>query len=165
MRPMRKKERQISEEEAYRILENCEYATLCTINADDGAPYGIPVSLVVQDHVIYIHMALEGQKLDNLRTDSRVCVSCVGQTLLYPEQYTTDFESAVAVGCAEILTDRAEKVQVLRVLCEKYGIPGGSSFLDKKIEGGVDRMEIIKIPIDRITGKARWRKPKPSQEP
>lgn len=161
MRPMRKKERQITEDEAYQILENAEYATLCTINADDGAPYGVPISYVVKNRVLYIHMAKEGQKLDNLKKDSRVCVTCIGQTLLYPEQYSTDFESAIVTGRAEFVTDREEKIEALRMLCEKYGLPDGGMFLEKKIEGGVDRMEIMKIPVEAISGKARWRKPKP----
>lgn len=161
MHPMRKKDRQTSEEEAYRILENAEYAILCTVNADDGAPYGVPISFVVKDHTVYVHMALAGQKLDNLKKDARVCLTCVGQTLVYPDQYSTDFESTIVTGRAEPVTDRDEKTQALRILCLKYGLPDGGEFLEKKIAGGVDRMEIFKIPIEQISGKARWRKPKP----
>lgn len=160
MNSMRKKDRQTTQEEAYRILESAEYATLCTVNAEDGSPYGVPISFVVKDGVIFIHMAHEGQKLENLEKDPRVCVMCVGQTLLYPEQYSTDFESCIITGKAEFITDREEKLEALKLLCNKYGSPEGGVFLEKKMQGGVDRMEIAKIPVETITGKARWRKPK-----
>lgn len=164
MRSMRKKDRQTTQEEAYQILEAAEYATLCTVNAEDGAPYGVPISFVVKDGVIYIHMAPEGQKLENVKKDPRVCIMCVGQTLLYPVQYTTDFESVIINGTAEFVTDRDEKLEALKTLCDKYGMPEGGAFLEKKMQGGVDRMEVVKVPIASITGKARWRKPKPPLE-
>ncbi|MDU7338086.1 MAG: pyridoxamine 5'-phosphate oxidase family protein [Clostridium sp.] len=164
MRSMRKKDRQTTEEEAYQILEAGEYATLCTVNAEDGTPYGVPISFVVKDHSIYIHMAVAGQKLENLKKDPRVCIMCVGQTLLYPEQYSTDFESTIVTGSAEFIIDRTEKLEALKMLCDKYGMPEGGEFLEKKMQGGVDRMEVVKIPIESITGKARWRKPKPPLE-
>lgn len=164
MHPMRKKERETSEEEAYRILNACEYAVLCTINADDGKPYGVPISFTVEGSTVYLHMALAGQKLENIRNNPEVCITFVGDTLVYPEQYTTDFESVIITGKAEFVVDRDEKIQVLRLICAKYGPKESSEFLEKKIAGGIDRMEIIKVPIERITGKARWRKPKTSSQ-
>ena len=159
MHPMRKQERQTSEEVAFEILANSEYAVLCTLNEADGSPYGVPLSLVVQDKVIYMHGALEGHKLENLRHDPRVCVTCVGRTQPYPMQFSTDYESVIATGTAQIVTDREEKIQAMTVFCQKYSPMMNGEALQKKLQGGIDRLVVIRIPVDEISGKARWRNP------
>lgn len=159
MHPMRKSDRQASEETAYQILANGEYAVLCTLNEGDGSPYGVPLSLAVQDKVIYMHGALEGHKLENLRNDPRVCVTCVGRTQPYPKQFSTDYESVVAIGKAELVTDREEKLKAMTIFCKKYSPMMPEEALEKKLQGGIDRLVVIRIPVDEISGKERWRNP------
>ena len=55
MHPMRRKDRMIGEDEAYELLKNCEYAVMSTVNAEDGAPYGVPVSHAVSGRFVYAH--------------------------------------------------------------------------------------------------------------
>lgn len=143
----------------YQTLENVGYMMLCTIGADDGVPYGVPIPYVVKSRVLRIHMTKEGQRLGNLKKNSRVCMTYVGQTLLCPEQYSTDSESVIVTGQAESVTDRKKKIKILRMLCEECGLPDGRTLLEKKIRGGIDRMEIMGIPVEAVSDKARWRKP------
>ena len=45
MPEMRRKDRQLPEEEAVRLLQDCRFGVLCTVCAD-GTPYGIPMTAV-----------------------------------------------------------------------------------------------------------------------
>ena len=69
---------------------------------EDGTPYGIPVSPVLEGRNLYFHCALEGRKLENIKNNPSVCVACVGKTKLVPEKFTTEYQSAVAFGTASI---------------------------------------------------------------
>ena len=116
---MRRKDREVSYELAYQWLCECEYATMSMV-APDNTPYAVPVSPAVVENAVYIHCALEGTKLDILRQNPQVVLSCVGQTQLQPEEYTTAFASAIAFGHAQIITDEKEKIEALRAICLKY---------------------------------------------
>ncbi len=155
MHPMRRKDRMIGEDEAYELLKNCEYAVMSTVNAEDGAPYGVPVSHAVSGRFVFVHCALEGQKLDNIKKDPRVCLTCVGHTQLDPAAYSTDYECAVMNGRAEVVTDRERKIAALRIICDKFAPMESRESFDRQIQHGIDRTLILKISIDEISGKAR----------
>ena len=56
---MRRKDRRLDRQTALSLLEQCEYAVVSTVN-EDGTPYGIPVSPVLEGRNLYFHCALEG---------------------------------------------------------------------------------------------------------
>ncbi len=150
---MRRKDREKDAGFALEVVRDCEYATLATVN-EDGTPYCIPISPVLIDGYIYFHCALEGKKLDNINQNSNVCISCVRNTKLVPEKFTTEFESAVVTGKCEIVVDDAEKITALRVICQKYAQTNMSEF-DNAIARSLGRTAICKIRIEQITGKAK----------
>ena len=150
---MRRKDREKDAAFALEVMRDCEYATLATLNTD-GTPYCIPVSPAVTGNIIYFHCALEGQKLTNITSDSSVCISAVRHTKLLPEMFTTEYESAVAIGKCSIVSDDDEKTMALRLICEKYA----NEFMEqamKKIAESLDKTCVCKIEIEKITGKAR----------
>lgn len=149
---MRRKDREQSAEFALALMEKCEYAVLATVGLD-GAPYCIPISPVVHEGYIYFHCALQGEKLDNISHDKRVCISCVGHTRLVPEKFSTEYESAVAKGFCEPVTGENEKLEALRALCLKYAECNMDSF-DKAAAASLARTGIYRITIESITGKA-----------
>jgi len=149
---MRRKDRERDESFALEVLRDCEYATLATVNAS-GTPYCVPLSLALIDKTIYFHCATEGKKLENIRNNSDVCVSCVRYTNLLPEQFTTEYESAIADGKCCIVSDDEEKLTALRVISEKYA-KGSMDQFDAKIAEYIHRTCVCKIEITRITGKA-----------
>ena len=81
------------EEFAWEVVDKCEYAFLA-MTAEDGSPYGLPVTIARGGRAIYFHSALEGRKVECLRRFSRVCLCCVGDTRVPPGKFTTLFESA-----------------------------------------------------------------------
>ena len=110
MTNVRRKDREIVKDEAYNLLKNTEYAVLATVNKDN-TPYCIPFSPVVEGDFIYFHGALEGQKVENIKSNPNVCVTCIGETRLVPKNFTTEYESAVAHGICEVIEDEEEAIQ------------------------------------------------------
>jgi len=149
---MRRKEREKDATFAFAILRDCEYATLATVNTD-GTPYCIPISPVLIDKAIYFHCAPEGQKLENISKNNTVCISCTGHTRLIPEDFTTEYESAVATGKCIIVSDEEEKIMALKRLSEKYAESNMEHF-DAYIKKSLHRTCVCKIEIAKITGKS-----------
>ena len=97
---MRRKDREVSLEEAKDILEKAEYGVLSTV-CDDGTPYGTPVSYVYdrEKDCIYIHGTNKGGLYsNNMAVRPEVCLSAVSYTKLVPEKVTTLYYSAIAFG-------------------------------------------------------------------
>lgn len=153
MTEMRRKERQMPEEFAWEVVDKCEYAFLA-MTAEDGSPYGLPVTIARGGRAIYFHSALEGRKVECLRRSPRVCLSCVGDTRVPPGKFTTLFESAVIFGRAEAVTEDEEKIHALRLLCQRH-TPDNMENFPRAIAKSLDRTGIWRITVEEITGKAK----------
>lgn len=151
-KPMRRAGRAMSEKEAILLLQNAEYGFMATVD-EDGAPYVLPLNFVYADGAIYIHCAYEGQKIDNIKRDERVCFSVVGATEVISERFTTKYQSALVRGRAKMLEDEPKR-QALLLLCQKY-TPAYMSQAIEAIEKSFSRTCMIQISIDSITGKAK----------
>jgi nitroimidazol reductase NimA-like FMN-containing flavoprotein (pyridoxamine 5'-phosphate oxidase superfamily) len=149
---MRRTDREISPHEAKKLLEEAEYGVLSTVSKE-GQPYGVPLSYVYKNEGIYFHSALSGHKLENITQNSQVSFCVVGRTKVLPDQFATEYESAVIFGTAAEITG-SEKNAALLWLLEKYCadfIAEGTHYLEQK--AGLTK--VFKISIDRISGKAR----------
>ena len=97
MRGMRNGKRKTTYAQARDILERGQYGVLSCI-CDDGLPYGVPLSYALSGNSLYFHCAPEGQKLDNIMHDSRVCFTVVTEGENLGEKLTMRYESAMAFG-------------------------------------------------------------------
>jgi nitroimidazol reductase NimA-like FMN-containing flavoprotein (pyridoxamine 5'-phosphate oxidase superfamily) len=149
---MRRQDRQLNSTEAEQILQQGEYGVLSTTGAN-GYAYGVPLSYAYLNKNVYFHCAEEGQKLDNIRHNDRVSFCVVGKTALLPDKFSTRYESVIVFGRAgEVQGD--EKNAALMALIDKYS----GEFRDKGhryIEKDGPITKVIKISIERMTGKAR----------
>lgn len=149
---MRRQDRQLPVQEAEQILAGGEYGILSTVSAN-GYAYGVPLSYIYQNGVIYFHAATEGQKLDNLQNCDKVSFCVVGRTQVLPEKFSTCFESVIAFGTAiEITAD--EKQQALWALVEKYS-PDYRQKGKLYIDSDQHKTAVFKIMVEHVTGKAR----------
>lgn len=153
MTEMRRKERQMPEEFAWEVVDQCEYAFLA-MTAEDGGPYGLPVTIVREGRGVYFHSAMAGRKVNCLRQEPRVCLTCVGDTQIQPKKFTTLYESAVAFGTAAEVTEEAEKIHALRLLCQRH-TPDNMEAFDSAVAASLARTGIWKITVEEITGKAK----------
>ena len=105
---MRRKDREVSAEQAWEIVERCSYGVLA-MTKPDGTPYAVPVNFAREGNCLYIHCAQAGEKTDCLNHQPQVCVTCVeGGAWVDQPALTTRYASAVMLGKAEELTDEAD---------------------------------------------------------
>lgn len=153
-REMRRKERAMPLKMARQLLEAGEYGVLATANAD-GVPLATPLSYVVLGSVLYFHCANEGQKLDNIATQPRVCFCVVGQNsaAFNGGHFTTLYESITVHGSAAIVHNDGEKCAALRALCQKY-LPQNIDEADNAIVRSFAATTVISVHIDELCGKS-----------
>ena len=149
---MRRKDREKDASFAFEVLRDSEYVTLATINSD-GTPYCIPISAVLVGNALYFHCAAEGQKLTNINKNSAVCLSGVRYAKTVPENFTTEYESAVASGSCKIVQNEEEKIMAMRALCEKYATDNMENF-DAAMAKSFHRVTVCRVDIVQITGKS-----------
>lgn len=151
-REMRRKDRELKNNEVIEILKNSDYGILSTVS-QNGYPYGVPVSFVFINNSIYFHSATEGHKSDNILNNSKVSFCVVGQTCILPDKFSTNYESVVVFGRAvEVIED--EKDTTLLEMINKYS-PDYMEEGKEYIKNASIRTKVIKINIEHISGKAR----------
>ena len=133
---------------ALEVMHKAPYITVSFID-EDGKPYGLPLSLASDDNVNwYFHGALEGKKLEAIKAHPEVCLSAVTRCAptVGPKDgsFTLQFKSAIAFGKAEIVTDEAEKIHGLRLICERF-LPQHMDAFDESIARSLSRTAVVRI--------------------
>ncbi len=149
---LRKKSLALTEQESFELLTRSDVGILSTVS-EDGLCYGVPVNYAVTNGAIYIHGYLDGFKIKNIRYNNKVSFTVVGKNKVMPDKFDTLYESVIVYGKASFVSDDAEKRMTLITLCEKFC----KGFLDQAenyIEKDIGRTTVIKIDIEKITGKA-----------
>lgn len=147
---MRRKEKQLGDEAVLRILKDGEYGVLGTAG-EDGYPYTTPLNYVFEDNNIYLHCAREGRKIDNINFNNKVSFCVVGRAKVLPDKFSTAYESAIAFGKASFI-EGADKKGIMIKFVEKYSADYKPEGLNT-IEKAINKVQIIKISVERITGK------------
>ena len=147
---MRKEKREMDAAFALEVLENAPYVTV-SMTRPDGSPYGLPLSLACTDErTFYFHCALEGDKLDCIRHNSKVFLSAVTKCTptVGPKDgsFTLQFKSATAVGIAELVTDSKEKIAGLRAICQRF-LPHHMDAFDDAINRSLERTAVVRITL------------------
>ena len=156
---MRKESRAMDSEWALEVMHKAPYITVSFID-EDGKPYGLPLSLASDDDANwYFHGALEGKKLEAIKTHPEVCLSAVTRCAptVGPKDgsFTLQFKSAIAFGKAEIVTDEAEKIHGLRLICERF-LPQHMDAFDQSIARSLSRTAVVRITLTETpTGKRK----------
>ena len=129
---------------ALEVFDKAPYVTV-SMTKPDGSPYGLPLSLARTDErKFYFHCALEGDKLDCIAHNPTVFLSAVTKCAptVGPKDgsFTLQYKSATAVGKAEIVTDREEKIAGLRAICQRFAF-------DDAIARSLERTAVVRITL------------------
>lgn len=151
-REMRRKKQLLSEEETIEILKSCSSGVLGVIG-DDGYPYTVPLSYSYKNGKILIHSAKQGHKIDSIIKNDKVSFCVIEKDEVIQETFTTHFRSVSIFGRARILTDDSDRRYALESLVEKYS-PDFIEEGQKEIEKEWDRVSLIEVKIEHMTGKA-----------
>lgn len=126
----------------------------------DGTPYGLPLSLIRSNRrTFYFHCADEGDKLDCIRANPVVSLSAVSRCTpkfeAEKKNFTMYYDSAIALGEAEIVTDNSEKIMALRLLCQRF-LPKHMENFDEAIKRSLERTVVVKITLtEPSVGKSK----------
>ena len=172
---MRRKDREMDREFGLKVIDKSKYGVVSVVDKDN-LPYAIPLSIVREGDMLYFHSATAGNKVDLFDLEARANVVFVGEvqvpdlyskdemqelsrdkknaSIVVSRIFTTEFESAVVKGKISKIEDKSEKIQVLRLVCEKY-TPDKMVLFDIGSEAGVDKVNIYAIKIEEITAKRK----------
>lgn len=156
---MRKASRKKDASWALEVIDKAPFITV-SFTRPDGTPYGVPLLVVrSNDFVLYFHCATEGEKLDCIRYNSIVSLSAVSKCrpmFEAPKQnFTEYYDSAIALGRAEIVEDDSEKIEALRLLCRRF-LPQHMESFDAAIERSLSITTIVRITlIEPPVGKSK----------
>jgi nitroimidazol reductase NimA-like FMN-containing flavoprotein (pyridoxamine 5'-phosphate oxidase superfamily) len=136
------------------LLETCHVGRLGTVGKD-GYPLVKPLNFCYNNGKIYFHSAREGEKIDDINRDNRICFEVDVPIALVkskgiPCKAEYLYRSLIVKGRAHIVDDPAERLAALRGLMEKYQPEGGYGEFpeEKKAITG-----IVRIDIEEMTGK------------
>ncbi len=136
------------------LLRICQVGRLGTIGKE-GYPMVKPLNFVYLDGRIYFHSARQGEKIDDIERDNRVCFEVdvpIGfvRAVDHPCKADYLYRSVIIKGRAGVVGERDERLRVLRGLMEKYQPEGGyGAFSEDKLA----LTTVVAIDVEEMTGK------------
>ena len=155
--PMRRTDRELSREDALRVVRASSYAILSFINPDTGAPQGVPVSATLAENgLIYWHSNNESSlTADGLRKCSAACLTFVAYAEDRPDLYSVDYASAVVAGCVRLVTDEAERKAALFAVCDRHVGQEHRAATEEYFAHGAGKANVWCLEPEHVTGKSR----------
>jgi hypothetical protein len=134
------------------MLESCTSGVLA-VQGDDDYPYAVPLSFAYEDGRLFFHSATAGHKIDAIERNEKASFCVIAADDVVQSTFTTRFRSAIAFGKARVVTDDGEKRHALVCLAEKYS-PDYLEAADSEIDGDWNRVSVVELAIEHMTGKA-----------
>lgn len=144
-----------------QILQRETIGRMATIGKD-GFPYITPVNYVYLNGSIFFHCAHEGEKIDNILRDSKVCFE-VDVPLSYlgmefdperpPCQVHQFYHCVIIRGRAELVEEINVKVAALNALMTSHEKNNKFKQITAETEA-VELCSIVRIRVESITGKS-----------
>lgn len=151
----RMKSHQLTAEQINRLLQECRTGSLATVG-NDNAPYITPIHYVYKDGSIYFHGLPNGQKISNIKANPYVSFNVYNMVGLLldesgnPCDTNTEYQSVIAQGRAEIVSDIDRKRAVLDAIVDKYTPRySGQRLPDNMVKGTA----VVAINVTELTGK------------
>jgi nitroimidazol reductase NimA-like FMN-containing flavoprotein (pyridoxamine 5'-phosphate oxidase superfamily) len=122
----------------------------------DGFPYAVPIHFIYDQGKIYTHGLPNGQKIDNIKQNSKVCfevdemIRVICDDIQIACDANTEFTSIIALGHAKLIEDLDFKREVLNKVVDKYTPNFSGSTLPENMVKGT---AVIEIDITECTGK------------
>lgn len=155
MRQQRKPDKAITDTTTLSdILNTCHVGHLAT-NSGDGYPMVKPLNFAYRDGRLYLHSAREGEKMDHISSDKRVCFeTCQPVAQVKTRSHPCDsaylYRSVIIKGLASVVEDSTERTEAFSALMDKYQPEGGFGDYTEKRLG---LTAIIRVDIESMSGK------------
>ena len=152
---------EIKSKEKISEFLNSEHTGRIASMDKNGFPQIIPMNFVFINDVIYMHSHTKGEKLDNIRRNSKVGFE-VDRELEFLPSYFEDpkdasladtlYISVVIKGIGLIVEDAEEKTIALNGLMKKYQPEGRYESIRSEMQV-VNEVVVIKVSPEKIHGK------------
>lgn len=151
-RPMRRKSRAITDDEARELLLN-EKRGVLAVNGDEGYPLALPLDYLYEpgENRIYFHGAKQGHKVDALAKSDKVCFTVFGGDFHKEGEWAPYVRSTVVFGRCHLENDPELAVQKVRKLALRY-YPTAEE-VEAEIASGIAGMQLYVIEVEHLTGK------------
>ena len=151
-RPMRRKNRAVSEEAAKELLLNSRRGVMA-VNGDDGYPFAIPLDYYydMETDKIYFHGAKAGHKVDSLRRSDKVCFTVYGNDEVTDLPWAPYVQSTVVFGRCRLVDDaEATRTHVRRLALKYYPT---EELVEEEMAKDLNAVQLYEISIEHISGK------------
>ncbi len=150
--PRRADKEIVDRDELNRVLDEAMVMRLGML--DGERPYVVPLNFARDGDDLWFHAASAGHKLDCLRAAPVVCVEVDRMLTLRTgpracTDWSTDYESVIGFGTAEVVQDPDAKLRGLRALMRKYSGREDWEFGQASVRGTA----VVRIRLDSLTGK------------
>ncbi|ANE46121.1 flavin-nucleotide-binding protein [Paenibacillus swuensis] len=173
---MRRKEFSIEEQtEIETFLEQQTFGYLSTAG-DEGWPHVKPLNFVYQNGHVYFHGSRSGEKMRDLKRDSKAVFTTAREFALIPSYFTDDvyacpatsfFKSVQIRGHVELVEDLYEKANVFERFMRKLQPEGGYMPFDAEDPGYAGQLKAVAlmklIPVE-CTAKFKFGQNKSADE-
>lgn len=149
-RDMRRFKQQLDDEECKRLLKNGKRGVLAVLG-DEGYPYSVPLNYVYDGGCLYFHSAVEGHKLDSVRSCDKASFCVLGDGTLSDDGWSYFFNSVIAFGRIGEISDPGKKEDKLRLLGQKY-FPT-REMVESDIRKNAARCTVLELRIEHMTAK------------
>lgn len=153
IRPMRRKDRLMDEENVERVLKENSHGVLATVS-EDGTPYANPISYVYYNGCIYFHSAKVGHKVDNMANNDNVAFTVIGKVDMKVPKSEAYFESVIVFGKAVCVTDFDEQVASMTELMKVF-MPDQAENTATDLQKMQKAVLVFRIDIEHVSGKLR----------
>ncbi|MEE9500631.1 MAG: pyridoxamine 5'-phosphate oxidase family protein [Candidatus Aminicenantaceae bacterium] len=148
---MRRKDKEITDKKD--IEEIVKKATVCRIGLSaEEEPYVFPVNYGYHEGCLYFHSAQQGQKIEMMRKNPRVCFQMDTDVEIVPAEKACDwsikYKSVLGFGKAEFLHSLEEKKHALKTIMSQYS-DQEYTFAEESLAS----VCIVCIHIEKMTGK------------
>lgn len=149
---MRRSRQQLNEQEALEVLDQATSGVLSLVDPD-GLPYGVPLSFVREEDHLYFHCAMQGRKLECIKSHPVGSFCVIGADEIVPEKFTTVFLSAMVSGPLCLVQEDDEKRKALLLLTAKYCSNIPEELHQAEIGGAFGRTAVLRLDIQSLSGK------------
>jgi nitroimidazol reductase NimA-like FMN-containing flavoprotein (pyridoxamine 5'-phosphate oxidase superfamily) len=155
---VRRTEREIVDEKEFEsILEKGKYAIIGL--SKDDEPYVVTLSYGYdkQEKLLYFHCGKEGQKIDFIKSNARACITIIEDDGYDADSCDHSYKSIVIRGRIQFIDDQNEVDRGIRTMITQLEKKDTNRYFSKLKAGNksYENLQMLKMPIETITGKVR----------
>jgi hypothetical protein len=142
----------MSSEDSKELLEKAPVGRLGTCLGNE--PYVTPLNFVYDNGKIYFHSAKVGRKLENMKSNPKVCFEVDQLIGIKQGEIGCDFgcyyKSVITFGEARIVNSESQKVRILEKLVLKYAVKSIKPVFENT---QLERIAVVEIRVENMSGK------------